>query len=88
MFTIRARAADAQVGRHQVTTTEGGDLDANHANRWSSHDGKVGGIAVSGIRVGVGLEGHAVNDALLGQNFLSKFDVVLRENQMILQARK
>ena len=49
---------------------------------------EVGGIAVSGIRVGVGLEGHAVNDALLGQNFLSKFDVVLRENQMILQARK
>lgn len=47
----------------------------------------VGSIAVSGIRVGVGLEGHEVNDALLGQNFLSKFDVHLREDSMILRAR-
>lgn len=47
----------------------------------------VGSIAVSGIRVGVGLEGHDVNDALLGQNFLAKFDVILRENQMILRKR-
>lgn len=47
----------------------------------------VGAIAVSGIRVGVGLEGHEVNDALLGQNFLAKFDVILRENQMILRKR-
>ena len=49
---------------------------------------KVGPIAVSGIRVGVGLEGHEINDALLGQNFLSKFDVHLRENSMILRARR
>lgn len=48
----------------------------------------VGAIAVSGIRVGVGLEGHEVNDALLGQNFLSKFDVLLREDSMILRSRK
>jgi aspartyl protease family protein len=47
----------------------------------------VGPIAVSGIRVGVGLEGHEVNDALLGQNFLSKFDVLLRQDQMILRKR-
>ena len=47
----------------------------------------VGPIAVSGIRVGVGLEGHEINDALLGQNFLSKFDVLLRQDQMILRKR-
>jgi aspartyl protease family protein len=47
----------------------------------------VGPIAVSGIRVGVGLEGHEVSDALLGQNFLSKFDVLLRQDQMILRKR-
>ena len=47
----------------------------------------VGPISVSGIRVGVGLEGHEVNDALLGQNFLSKFDVLLRQDQMILRKR-
>jgi aspartyl protease family protein len=47
----------------------------------------VGPIAVSGIRVGVGLEGHDANDALLVQNFLAKFDVILRENQMILRKR-
>ncbi len=47
----------------------------------------VGPIAVSGIRVGIGLEGHEVSDALLGQNFLSKFDVLLRQDQMILRKR-
>ena len=47
----------------------------------------VGPIAVSGIRVGVGLEGHEVSDALLGQNFLSKFDVLLNQDQMILRKR-
>ena len=48
---------------------------------------EVGSIAVSGIRVAVALEGHEVNDALLGQNFLSKFDVLLRQDQMILRKR-
>jgi aspartyl protease family protein len=47
----------------------------------------VGPISVSGIRVGVGLEGHEISDALLGQNFLSKFDVLLRQDQMILRKR-
>ena len=47
----------------------------------------VGPITVSAIRVGVGLEGHEVTDALLGQNFLSKFDVLLRQDQMILRKR-
>jgi aspartyl protease family protein len=48
---------------------------------------EVGSIAVSGLRVGVGLEGGEFNDALLGQNFLSKFDVLLRQDQMILRKR-
>ncbi|MDB5940292.1 MAG: hypothetical protein JWP77_2656 [Polaromonas sp.] len=47
----------------------------------------VGPMAVSSVRVGVGLEGHDENAELLGQSFLSKFDVVLQKNQMLLRPR-
>lgn len=47
----------------------------------------VGPIQVSGIRVGVGLHGLDINQALLGQNFLSKFDITLTKDQMILRKR-
>lgn len=48
---------------------------------------RVGPIGVSGVRVGVGLEGHDMSDALLGQNFLSKFEITLEKEQMILRKR-
>lgn len=47
----------------------------------------VGPIQVSGIRVGVGLHGMEADEALLGQNFLSKFDITLTKDQMILRKR-
>ncbi len=47
----------------------------------------IGPMGVSGIRVGIGFVGHDAGDALLGQNFLSKFDVVLSKEQMALQRR-
>ena len=47
----------------------------------------LGPISVSGVRVAVGLIGRDVGDALLGQSFLSKFDVVLEKDQMILRKR-
>ena len=47
----------------------------------------MGPIDVSGVKVAVGLVGHEVSDALLGQNFLSKFDVTLQKDQMILRQR-
>ncbi len=47
----------------------------------------IGPIDVSGVKIGVGLVGHEVGSALLGQSFLSKFDVALNGEQMILRTR-
>ena len=47
----------------------------------------VGPVAVSGIRVGVGLVGGDSNDALLGQSFLSQFDITLGRDEMVLRRR-
>ncbi len=47
----------------------------------------VGPVAVSAVSVGVGLVGGEVGDALLGQSFLSRFDIVLSRDQMVLRKR-
>ena len=47
----------------------------------------VGPMAISGIKVGVGLVGLPDGAALLGQNFLSKFDVTLSQDQMTVKNR-
>jgi aspartyl protease family protein len=47
----------------------------------------VGPVAVSGVRVGVGLVGGDADDALLGQSFLSQFDITLGRDQMVLRKR-
>nr|WP_295775151.1 TIGR02281 family clan AA aspartic protease [Rhodoferax sp.] len=47
----------------------------------------VGPIQVSGVRVGVGLVGGDEDDALLGQSFLSKFDISMSRNEMTLRPR-
>jgi aspartyl protease family protein len=47
----------------------------------------VGPIQVSGVRVGVGLVGGAEDQALLGQSFLSKFDITMSKEQMVLKPR-
>lgn len=47
----------------------------------------LGPIGVSGVRVAVGFVGHEVGDALLGQSFLSKFEVLLQKDQMTLRKR-
>ena len=44
-------------------------------------------VAVSAVSVGVGLVGGEARDALLGQSFLSRFDVVLSRDQMVLRKR-
>jgi len=55
-------------------------------------DVAVGSLRVSSIRVGVGLvmEGSGTNSStvLLGQNFLSKFDVTIGKDEMILRKRE
>lgn len=47
----------------------------------------VGTASVSGTRVGVGLVGQEPAVALLGQSFLSKFEVVLSGDRMILRGK-
>lgn len=47
----------------------------------------VGPVAVSAVRVGVGLVGGAADDALLGQSFLSQFDITLGRDEMVLRKR-
>ena len=47
----------------------------------------LGPLDVSGVRVAVGFIGHEVGDALLGQSFLSKFEVLLQKDQMTLRQR-
>jgi aspartyl protease family protein len=47
----------------------------------------VGPITVSNVTVGVGLRMSDENDALLGQSFLSKFDISIIKNQLVLRSR-
>jgi aspartyl protease family protein len=47
----------------------------------------VGPTGVSGVKVAVGFVGYGNDSALLGQSFLSKFDVILQKDQMILRKR-
>lgn len=79
-----AQQAGLTGGQETTFTTAKGEMQGRII---SNVPIQVGSIAVSGMRVGVALEGHEVNDALLGQNFLSKFDVLLRQDQMILRKR-
>lgn len=47
----------------------------------------LGPIGVSGVRVAVGFVGHEISDALLGQSFLAKFEVLLQKDQMTLRKK-
>jgi len=47
----------------------------------------IGPVSVSNVRVGVGLNMGDDNEALLGQSFLSKFDIIMGKTQLVLRAR-
>lgn len=47
----------------------------------------LGPVRVTQVRVGVGLSGMDEDQALLGQSFLSRFDITLQKDQMVLRAR-
>lgn len=47
----------------------------------------VGPASVSAVRVGVGLTGMGQDEALLGQSFLSRFDIMLQQDRMVLRPR-
>lgn len=47
----------------------------------------IGTVDASNIKIGVGLHGGADDEALLGQSFLSKFDITLGKDRMVLHPR-
>jgi aspartyl protease family protein len=47
----------------------------------------IGPVVATNIKVGVGLVGGKEDDALLGQSFLSKFEITMNKDQLILHPR-
>lgn len=47
----------------------------------------IGPLRVTNVKVGVGLRMDDENQALLGQSFLSKFDITMTKDQLILRPR-
>jgi aspartyl protease family protein len=47
----------------------------------------IGPMVVTNIKVGVGLHTDNESEALLGQSFLSKFDITMGKNKMVLRSR-
>lgn len=80
-----ARKAAIAGGEPTVFQTANGELNGSVV---SGVTVSVGPMTITGLRLGIGLQGHDADAALLGQSFLSKFDVVLQKNQMILQRRQ
>ena len=79
-----ASVAELSMGIPTTFKTANGDMPGRIV---SDVPISVGPLNVSGVRIGVGLVGHDVGDALLGQSFLSKFEIVLAKDQMILRKR-
>lgn len=79
-----ARVAGISAGVPTVFKTANGDLPGRIV---SDVPITIGPLSVSGVRIGVGLVGHEVSDALLGQSFLSKFEIVLSKEQMTLRKK-
>jgi aspartyl protease family protein len=49
---------------------------------------RAGAVEVTSVEVGVGLLGGAQDEALLGQSFLSKFDVSISKDRLVLHPRR
>ncbi len=47
----------------------------------------AGPTSVTGLQVGVGFKGPNFDDALLGQNYLRKFDITIAKDQMVLRKK-
>ncbi|CAM3383118.1 TIGR02281 family clan AA aspartic protease [Polaromonas hydrogenivorans] len=79
-----SRTADISAGVPTVFKTANGDFRGRIV---SDVPVALGPVSISSVRIGVGLVGDNANDALLGQSFLSKFEIVLSKEQMILRQR-
>ena len=79
-----ARAAGLPQGAAVTFRTANGELPGRVV---ADVPVSVGPVSVSAVRVGVGLVGGGDNDALLGQSFLSQFDITLGRSEMVLRKR-
>lgn len=77
-----AHAAEISMGIPTVFKTANGDLPGRIV---TGIPVTLGPISVSGVRIGVGLVGGNDNDALLGQSFLSRFEIVISKEKMVLR---
>ena len=87
MVVVSEKFADAAgLARGQSATfkTASGDLQGRIVPGVTV---SVGPASISGARVGVGLVGADPDMALLGQSFLSRFEVVLSGDRMILRGQ-
>jgi len=87
MVVVSEKFADAAgLARGQSATfkTASGDLQGRIVPGVTV---SVGPASISGARVGVGLVGADPDMALLGQSFLSRFEVVLSGDRMILRGK-
>lgn len=80
-----ARAAGMARGEPTTFRTANGELPGRIVSGVAV---SVGPASVSGTRVGVGLVGHDARVALLGQSFLSRFEIVLSGDSMVLRSKQ
>lgn len=79
-----ARAAGLGQGVATVFKTANGDLFGQIV---TGVPVTLGPVAVSSVRVGVGLVGENDADALLGQSFLAQFEVLFANDKMVLRPK-
>lgn len=79
-----ARAAGMAQGEPTTFRTAAGELQGRLV---SGVTVTVGPARVSGTRVGVGLVGSDSGVGLLGQSFLSRFEIVLSGDTMVLRSK-
>lgn len=79
-----AKEAGMATGRPTTFSTANGELKGRIV---SDVTVSVGPASVSGTRVGVGLVGPDPERALLGQSFLSRFEIVLSGDSMMLRTK-
>ena len=79
-----ARTAGMAPGEATTFRTASGELQGRIVKGVTV---SVGPASVSGTRVGVGLVGPDPSVALLGQSFLSRFEIVLSGDNMVLRGK-
>jgi aspartyl protease family protein len=80
-----ARTAGLGAGEPTTFQTANGAMQGRIVNNVPV---TLGPISVSSVRVGVGLVGGEPEEALLGQSFLGKFDILMAGDTMTLRAKQ